>query len=92
MLVLRLVTPCGLVGRHQRFDGTYCLHNQDRTEGSIFLRNVGIYLEVHYNPEQHPTSSAPSEHQTSGVQAYAPITYTRQPYVWSSVFQPGSAR
>jgi hypothetical protein len=23
-----IVTPCGLVGRHQRFEETYCLHLQ----------------------------------------------------------------
>jgi hypothetical protein len=28
-LVFRVVTPCGLVGRYQRFGGTYCLHLQD---------------------------------------------------------------
>jgi hypothetical protein len=28
MLVFWIVTPCGLVGRYQRFGGTYCLHLQ----------------------------------------------------------------
>jgi hypothetical protein len=28
ILVLRAVTPCGLVARHQRFGQTYCLHLQ----------------------------------------------------------------
>jgi hypothetical protein len=56
MLVFWVVTPCGLTGRYQRFEGTYCLDIQPlahtaffRVEdgGSIFLRNVGIYLQVH---------------------------------------------
>jgi hypothetical protein len=25
---LMVLTPCGLVGRYQRFGGTYCLHLQ----------------------------------------------------------------
>jgi hypothetical protein len=28
MLVFWVVMPCGLVGRHQRFGGTYSLHLQ----------------------------------------------------------------
>jgi uncharacterized membrane protein YqjE len=28
MLVIWVVTPCGLVGRYQRFGQTYCLHLQ----------------------------------------------------------------
>jgi hypothetical protein len=28
ILVKWVVTPCGLVGRYQRFGGTYCLHRQ----------------------------------------------------------------
>jgi hypothetical protein len=28
MLVFWVVTPCGLLGRYQRFRGTYCLHLQ----------------------------------------------------------------
>jgi hypothetical protein len=29
MLVFWVVTPCGLVGRYQRFEGTYSLHLQN---------------------------------------------------------------
>jgi hypothetical protein len=28
MLIFWVVTSCGLVGRYQRFGGTYCLHLQ----------------------------------------------------------------
>jgi hypothetical protein len=28
MLVFWIVTPCGLIGRYQRFGETYCLHLQ----------------------------------------------------------------
>jgi hypothetical protein len=28
-LAFWVVTPCGLVGRYQRFGGTYCRHHQD---------------------------------------------------------------
>jgi hypothetical protein len=36
MLIFWVITPCGLVGRHQRLGGTYCM----------FLRNIRIYLDV----------------------------------------------
>jgi hypothetical protein len=42
MLLFWVVTPCGLVGRHQRFGETYFLSTEDG--GSTFLRNVVIYL------------------------------------------------
>jgi hypothetical protein len=54
MLLFWVVTPCGIVGRYQRFGWTCCLHLQPssvifRTEDgdSVFLRNFGIYLRVH---------------------------------------------
>jgi hypothetical protein len=43
VLVFWVVKPCGLVGRYQRFEGTFSPEDGD----SIFLRNVGIYLQVH---------------------------------------------
>jgi hypothetical protein len=46
-LVFWVVTPCRLVGRYQNFGGTYCLHLSPEDEGSMFFRNVGIYLQVH---------------------------------------------
>jgi hypothetical protein len=36
MLAFRVVTPCGLVDRFSPEDGD-----------SMFLRNVGVYLQVH---------------------------------------------
>jgi hypothetical protein len=39
LLVFWVVTPCGLVGRYQRF--------RKEEWGSMFLRNVGIYVQVH---------------------------------------------
>jgi hypothetical protein len=47
---LNVVSSCLLVGRYQRFGGTYCLHLQHLSPedgGSMFFRNVGIYLQVH---------------------------------------------
>jgi hypothetical protein len=32
MLVIWVVTPCGLVGRQRQFGETYCLHLQDSRE------------------------------------------------------------
>jgi hypothetical protein len=52
MLIFWVVKPCGLVGRYQRFGGTYCLHLQrwnhfsPKDRDSMFLRNVGIYLQA----------------------------------------------
>jgi hypothetical protein len=50
MLVFWVITPFGLVVRYQRFGGTHCLHLQGLSSedgGGMFLRNVGIYLQVH---------------------------------------------
>jgi hypothetical protein len=44
MLVFLLATQCGLVGRYQHFGRRY-FSPQD--EGSMFFRNVGIYLQTH---------------------------------------------
>jgi hypothetical protein len=35
--------PCGLVGRHQRFGGTY---PSPEDGGSMLLRNSGVYVQV----------------------------------------------
>lgn len=43
MVVLWVVTLCGLVKVCQCLRGTYCLHLQ----GIMFLWNVGIHLQVH---------------------------------------------
>jgi hypothetical protein len=38
MLVFWVVMPCGLVGKYQRFGGTYCLHLFSPEDGgTIFL-------------------------------------------------------
>jgi hypothetical protein len=43
-----VVMPCGLIGGYQCFAETYCLHNFIPEDAdSIFLENVGIYLQVH---------------------------------------------
>jgi hypothetical protein len=56
MSVCRVVMQCGLVGRYQRFGEIYCFHLQccgwmyGRVSGdgdSMFLRNCGIYVQVH---------------------------------------------
>jgi hypothetical protein len=46
VLVFWVVTPCGLVGRYQRFGGTYSVLCPE-DGGSMFFRNVGISLQVH---------------------------------------------
>jgi hypothetical protein len=45
MLVIKVVTPCSFVGRHQRFEGTYCLHIQRyfRVKRYLFIY-LFIYL------------------------------------------------
>jgi hypothetical protein len=49
MLVFWVVTPCGPVGKYQRFGETYCLHLQCFRQyihdgGSVLVRNVGNCL------------------------------------------------
>jgi hypothetical protein len=52
LLAFWAVTPCGLVGRYQRFGGTYFLHLQDWEMGSLYkvrrrnrLREIGQLAE-----------------------------------------------
>jgi hypothetical protein len=45
MLFFWVVTPCGSVGRYQRFGEAYCLHHQGW--GCMFLRSIGIYIKVY---------------------------------------------
>jgi hypothetical protein len=47
VLFFWVLTPCRLVGRCQRFGGTYylCLQGQRQFGDSMFIRNVGINLE-----------------------------------------------
>jgi hypothetical protein len=45
------VTPRGFVGRYQRFGETYCLY---------FVRNIGIYLQVHTALQRKTPTSASS--------------------------------
>jgi hypothetical protein len=63
MLVVWVVTPCGLVDRrrYQCFGGTYCPIFRAEDGGSIFLRNVGIYLQVHtvLQPRRPTSTSLP---------------------------------
>jgi hypothetical protein len=46
-----VVKPCGLVGRHQCFRETHCLHLQG-SDDSTFLQNVGNHDES--TPDQNP--------------------------------------
>jgi hypothetical protein len=46
ILIFLVVPPCGLVDRYKSFEGTYSLHLYGRG-GSMFIRKVGIYLQVH---------------------------------------------
>jgi hypothetical protein len=57
MLVFWVVTPFGLVGRYQSFgENTASFSPEDR--GSMFLRNVGICLQVHMASQPgRPTST-----------------------------------
>jgi hypothetical protein len=43
MLFFWVITSCGLVGRYQRFGGTYCLHLQ-AVSVSVRLININCYL------------------------------------------------
>jgi hypothetical protein len=47
IFVFLVETPCGFVGRYQRFGGTYYIYLNPEDGGSMFLWNVGIYLQVH---------------------------------------------
>jgi hypothetical protein len=38
------VTPCGLVGRYQRFGGIYCLHVQDAETQKTNIDSKYIYF------------------------------------------------
>lgn len=59
-LLFCVLTPRRLVGRHQSFSRTLCLHLQG------FLQNVGTYLWVYTASEPRiMSSSPPSEHQIS---------------------------
>jgi hypothetical protein len=44
MLVFCVLTPCGLVGRYEHFgESNFSPEDGD----SMFLRNVGVYLQIH---------------------------------------------
>jgi hypothetical protein len=45
MLVFWVATPCGFLGRYQRFGDIYYLSHEDGD--SMFLRYVGICLQDH---------------------------------------------
>jgi hypothetical protein len=42
-----VVTPCELVGGYQSFGGTYSPTFSPEDGGSMFLRNVGLYIKDH---------------------------------------------
>jgi hypothetical protein len=75
MLVFWVVLLCGLVGRDQRSGKTYCLHLQHcRVEvsledgGSMFLRNVCIYLQIHTALQPRiPTTPCPKYEPPDGT-------------------------
>jgi hypothetical protein len=79
MLVLLVVTPCGLVSRYQCFGGIYCLHLQGwsaEDKSNMFLRSVGICLKVHATwvlryRSQKSTSLPPREPQISSIHPMA---------------------
>jgi hypothetical protein len=47
MLVLWVVTPCGLVGKYQGFGAIYCVHPAMKMEAVCSSETFGIYLQVH---------------------------------------------
>jgi hypothetical protein len=55
IVVFWFVMPCALVGRYQRFGGTYCFNIQ----GSMFLRKGGICTQVHTALQHWSTSTSP---------------------------------
>lgn len=62
MLGFWVIKSCRRVGRYKSFRGTYCFHFPPEEGGSIYLRNVSIYLKVHtiLRPRrQTVTSSSP---------------------------------
>jgi hypothetical protein len=48
VLVLRVVTPCGFVGRYQCFAGTYCLHLQCPEEAKLSYVQLRVHLQVSF--------------------------------------------
>lgn len=61
-----VVTPCILPGWYQRFAGTFCRDLQCwEVGGGVFLRNVGISLEVHtaLKPRRLTSTSFPPREQ-----------------------------
>jgi hypothetical protein len=46
ILIFRVAVMCGLIGRYQCFRRMYRMFRQE-DGGSIFLRNGGIYLQIH---------------------------------------------
>jgi hypothetical protein len=58
MFVFWVVRPHELVGRYQRFGEIYCLRLQGEDGDNMFLRNVGICLQVHMALQpRRPTST-----------------------------------
>jgi hypothetical protein len=57
VLVLWVVTSCGLAGIYQWFGETYCLNCQGLKPfstddgGSMFVQDVDIYLQAHMVPQ-----------------------------------------
>jgi hypothetical protein len=42
-----VVTPCGLIDRHQSFEEAHVLYLQPEDGGSMFIRNVSICPQIH---------------------------------------------
>jgi hypothetical protein len=61
MLVFWVVTPCGLVGRYQRFGRTYCLNLQPRRPTQTCLL---VYLTAFFSYIRHTGYLSDSGHMT----------------------------
>jgi hypothetical protein len=70
-----VVTPCGLVDRHQIFGETYCLHLQGWFPG--------IYLRVHKASQPRRTTSS-LQKMLSAIQKLHVITRLRLPFWWNN--------
>jgi hypothetical protein len=51
MFIFWVVTPCGLIGRYERFGGTYCLHLQG---GNVYLHIPPIRFNIGISPPSKP--------------------------------------
>jgi hypothetical protein len=58
VLVFWVITTCGLVGNHRCFGETHYLqHFNSEDEDSMFLQNVGVYIQDHTALQPRTTST-----------------------------------